>query len=78
MGKNHFLHHPSKNNPDISAVPSSKPSASTARASPPITNLPIPSSPSVARDTLEYNMSEDLEVDLQLQVLHPLPNLKTT
>ncbi|GBN60674.1 hypothetical protein AVEN_192838-1 [Araneus ventricosus] len=34
-------------NPDVSAVPSSKPSDSTAKASPPITNLPIPSSPSV-------------------------------
>ncbi|GBM45805.1 hypothetical protein AVEN_34843-1 [Araneus ventricosus] len=34
-------------NPDASAVTCSKPSDSTAKASPPITNLPIPSSPSV-------------------------------
>ncbi|GBL87102.1 hypothetical protein AVEN_218791-1 [Araneus ventricosus] len=37
-----------QNNPDASAVTCSKPSDSTAKASPPITNLPIPSSPSVA------------------------------
>ncbi|GBO14699.1 hypothetical protein AVEN_255376-1 [Araneus ventricosus] len=35
-------------NPDASAVTCPKPSDSTAKASPPITNLPIPSSPSVA------------------------------
>ncbi|GBN18756.1 hypothetical protein AVEN_69952-1 [Araneus ventricosus] len=35
-------------NPDASAVACSKPSGSTAKASPPITNLPVPCSPSVA------------------------------
>ncbi|GBN50022.1 hypothetical protein AVEN_95577-1 [Araneus ventricosus] len=35
-------------NPDVSAILSSKPSDSTTKASPSITNLPIPSSPSVA------------------------------
>ncbi|GBN27501.1 hypothetical protein AVEN_67559-1 [Araneus ventricosus] len=34
-------------NPDASAVTCTKPSDSTAKVSPPITNLPIPSSPSL-------------------------------
>ncbi|GBN83511.1 hypothetical protein AVEN_266032-1 [Araneus ventricosus] len=45
-------------NPDIS-ICSSKPSDSTAKASPPITNLPIPSSPSVAPVSEEALASPD-------------------
>ncbi|GBM52305.1 hypothetical protein AVEN_81194-1 [Araneus ventricosus] len=46
-------------NPDASAVTCSKPSDSTAKASPPVTNLPIPSSPSVAPVSEEALASPD-------------------
>ncbi|GBN81757.1 hypothetical protein AVEN_191949-1 [Araneus ventricosus] len=46
-------------NPDASAVTCSKPSDSTAKASPPITNLPIPSSPSVIPVSEEALASPD-------------------
>ncbi|GBM80905.1 hypothetical protein AVEN_245608-1 [Araneus ventricosus] len=45
--------------PDDSAVTCSKPSDSTAKASPPITNLPIPSSPSVVPVSEEALASPD-------------------
>ncbi|GBN23780.1 hypothetical protein AVEN_104390-1 [Araneus ventricosus] len=45
--------------PDASAVTCSKPSDSTAKASPPITNLPIPSSPCVAPVNEEALASPD-------------------
>ncbi|GBO41248.1 hypothetical protein AVEN_273971-1 [Araneus ventricosus] len=47
-------------NKDISTVSISKPSDSTKRASPPITNLPIPSSPSVSPVIAETLASPDL------------------
>ncbi|GBN60467.1 hypothetical protein AVEN_176760-1 [Araneus ventricosus] len=47
-------------NPDVSAILSSKPSDSTAKASPSITNLPIPSSPSVAPVSEETLASPDV------------------
>ncbi|GBL56777.1 hypothetical protein AVEN_127600-1, partial [Araneus ventricosus] len=46
-------------NPDASAVTCTKPSDSTAKASPPITNLPIPSSPSVVPVSEEALSSPD-------------------
>ncbi|GBN11439.1 hypothetical protein AVEN_193274-1 [Araneus ventricosus] len=46
-------------NPDVSAILSSKPSDSTAKASPSITNLPIPSSPSVVLVSEEALASPD-------------------
>ncbi|GBN45523.1 hypothetical protein AVEN_187422-1, partial [Araneus ventricosus] len=52
-------------NPDASAVTCSKPSDSTAKASPPVTNLPIPSSPSVAPVSEEALASPDF-TDFQL------------
>ncbi|GBM76572.1 hypothetical protein AVEN_254400-1 [Araneus ventricosus] len=52
-------------NPDASAVTCSKPSDSTAKASPQITNLPIPSSPSVAPVSEEALASRDF-TDFQL------------
>ncbi|GBO45254.1 hypothetical protein AVEN_260781-1 [Araneus ventricosus] len=52
-------------NPDVSAVPSSKLSDCTAKASPPITNFPIPSSPSVAPVSEEALASPDF-TDLNL------------
>ncbi|GBM11513.1 hypothetical protein AVEN_101888-1 [Araneus ventricosus] len=51
--------------PDASAVNRSKPSDSTATASPPVTNLPIPSSPSVAPVSVEALASPDF-TDFQL------------
>ncbi|GBN72217.1 hypothetical protein AVEN_51029-1 [Araneus ventricosus] len=57
--KNHFLHHPSKKNPDIS-ISHSKPPDSIARASPLITNLQIISSPSVSPVIEETLASPDL------------------
>ncbi|GBM42346.1 hypothetical protein AVEN_213241-1 [Araneus ventricosus] len=51
--------------PDASAVNRSKPSDSTAKASPPVTNLPIPSSPSVAPVSEEALASPDF-TDFQL------------
>ncbi|GBN27481.1 hypothetical protein AVEN_67545-1 [Araneus ventricosus] len=52
-------------NPDASAVTCSKPSDSTAKASPLVTNLPIPSSPSVAPVSEEALASPDF-TDFQL------------
>ncbi|GBO08399.1 hypothetical protein AVEN_171608-1 [Araneus ventricosus] len=52
-------------NPDASAVTCSKPSDSTAKASPPVTNLPIPSSPCVAPVSEEALASPDF-TDFQL------------
>ncbi|GBO19791.1 hypothetical protein AVEN_57536-1, partial [Araneus ventricosus] len=52
-------------NPDASAVACSKPSDSTAKASPPITNLPVPCSPSVAPVSEEALASPDFN-DFQL------------
>ncbi|GBM48091.1 hypothetical protein AVEN_34412-1 [Araneus ventricosus] len=52
-------------NPDASAVTCTKPSDSTAKASPPITNLPISSSPSVAPVSEEALASPDF-TDFQL------------
>ncbi|GBM11145.1 hypothetical protein AVEN_243016-1 [Araneus ventricosus] len=54
-----------QNNPDASAVTCPKPSDSTAKASPPITNLPIPSSPSFAPVSEEALASPDF-TDFQL------------
>ncbi|GBO37125.1 hypothetical protein AVEN_95106-1 [Araneus ventricosus] len=54
-----------QHNPDASAVACSKPSDSTAEASPSITNLPVPCSPSVAPVSAEALASPDFN-DFQL------------
>ncbi|GBN11551.1 hypothetical protein AVEN_246249-1 [Araneus ventricosus] len=59
VAKKSFSEPSVQKNPDASAVTCSKPSDSTAKASPPITNLPIPSSPSVAPVTEEVLASPD-------------------
>ncbi|GBN69684.1 hypothetical protein AVEN_261246-1 [Araneus ventricosus] len=59
VAKKSFSEPSVQKNPDASAVTCSKPSDSTAKASPPITNLPIPSSPSVAPVSEEVLASPD-------------------
>ncbi|GBO04249.1 hypothetical protein AVEN_85398-1 [Araneus ventricosus] len=64
-------------NPDASAVTCPKPSDSTAKASPPITNLPIPSSPSVAPSALKpFETTKPNSVDTQLLPMAVLPPLE--
>ncbi|GBN77880.1 hypothetical protein AVEN_259266-1 [Araneus ventricosus] len=60
VAKKSFSEPSVQKNPDASAVTCSKPSDSTAKASPPITNLPIPSSPSVSPVIAETLASPDL------------------
>ncbi|GBO16030.1 hypothetical protein AVEN_115801-1 [Araneus ventricosus] len=59
VAKKSFSEPSVQKNPDASAVTCSKPSDSTAKASPPITNLPIPSSPSVVPVSEEALASPD-------------------
>ncbi|GBL95340.1 hypothetical protein AVEN_154758-1 [Araneus ventricosus] len=59
VAKKSFSEPSVQKNPDASAVTGSKPSDSTAKASPPITNLPIPSSPSVVPVSEEALASPD-------------------
>ncbi|GBO43134.1 putative RNA-directed DNA polymerase from transposon X-element [Araneus ventricosus] len=59
VAKKSFYEPSVQKNPDASAVTCSKPSDSTAKASPPITNLPIPSSPSVVPVSEEALASPD-------------------
>ncbi|GBN65751.1 hypothetical protein AVEN_24890-1 [Araneus ventricosus] len=60
VAKNSFSTPSVQKNPDVSAILSSKPSDSTAKASPSISNLPIPSSPSVAAVSEETLASPDV------------------
>ncbi|GBN28193.1 hypothetical protein AVEN_129294-1 [Araneus ventricosus] len=60
VAKNSFSAPSVQKSPNVSAILSSKPSDSTAKASPSITNLPIPSSPSVAPVSEEALVSPDI------------------
>ncbi|GBO17802.1 hypothetical protein AVEN_147696-1 [Araneus ventricosus] len=59
VAKKSFSEPSVQKHPDASAVTCSKPSDSTAKASPPMTNLPIPSSPSVVPVSEEALASPD-------------------
>ncbi|GBN09356.1 hypothetical protein AVEN_156315-1 [Araneus ventricosus] len=84
VAKKSFSEPSVQKNPDASAVTCSKPSDSTAKASPPITNLLIPSSPSVAPDNISTHQSTlkpfptttPTSVDMELLPMAALPPLE--